>query len=195
LIRVKVFFGRFENYFERCKVKADYAAVPDVYSGKGMSHDTRRKIVDGKVLDPHLLRINRRKIGERVRKALLKKAEPQVMVNGELLPLVKDGEKIARRRKRGEFTQAEDETILFAYAISSRIVQIGRSGFWVPIAKLFDGAAKALDKEAIRRRFNVIIKLFQNQSRLQHLTESFEILYERALITKELDSMEDSPSI
>jgi hypothetical protein len=156
--------------------------------------DTRRKIVDGKIIDPQLLRINRRKIGERVRKALNKVADPQVMVDGELLPLISVGESITRRRKRGDFTPEEDETILYAYAISARVVRIGKSGFWIPIAKLFD-ASRHLDRETIRRRFNVLIKIFQTQSRVQHLMEAFAVLYERALITKELELLEDAPSM
>lgn len=195
-IRVKQFFGRFESYFERCKVKADYAILEKavVLDGNVKVKDTRRKLVDGKIIDPQTLRINRRKIGERVRKAMKKKADPQIMVDGELLPLINDGGPIIRRRKRGDFTPEEDEKILFAYAISARVVRIGKSGFWIPIAKLFD-PARSLDRESIRRRFNVLIKLYQTQSRVQHLVLAFEKLYERALITNELESMEDAPSM
>lgn len=210
LDRVKAFFCRFESYFEQCRVKKEYATEEPMVEEtpkpvrRSLKGKTKLTALDVEQSDPKSGQVTsesqfdfkvdqnvRKRIGDRVRKAK-KTAKNMVLVNGELLPLINEGDSVIRRRKRGDFTPEEDERILYGYAISARIIRTRKSGFWIPISKLFTGG-REMGRESCRRRYITLTKNKRNEVRAQQLVIEFEVLYERALITKELDSLEDTP--
>lgn len=124
-------------------------------------------------------------------------SEGTVLVDGQMLPLVTEGARVIRPRKRLAFSADEDNILLHAYAISARVFGFGRSGFYIPIAKLlsktknFEGLGRVL----VRRRMLILKKHPEYLVKIEKLVAQFKSLYDRAIITHELEAMHDLPGL
>lgn len=110
--------------------------------------------------------------------------------DGDVVPVIDDPESVTLRRKRNDFSAAEDELLLFGYAISCHLIGVGKPGFWFPITKLFANSERPIPRELCRRRFVTILRNPQTYERCKNLVADFKRLYDRALVTKEFDTQE-----